>query len=198
VRILGITASKAYLSRSFLLSVTMQHKIAPQVSQSLIPYGLEIGQASMRAELPHAKLDHDEIPMNWPARKRWSLTIVVVFMTATVTFCSSIHTAAIEGVAISFGCSKTVATLGVTTFLIGFATGPLLFAPLSEVWGRSLVFRITLFLFFCFNIGCALAPNIAALLVFRFLCGFFGSPTGRLRAVFPPRKPLACLTLGSD
>lgn len=143
----------------------------------------EIFQETVQPELPQIKLDPEETPLNWSMKKKWSATIVVVLMTATITFCSSIHTAAISGVARSFECSHTVATLGVTTFLLGFATGPLLFAPLSEVWGRCLVFRITLFLFFCFNLGCALAPNIAALLVLRFLCGFFGSPTGKCPAI---------------
>lgn len=101
-------------------------------------------------------------------------------MTATIAFCSSIHTAAITSVAQAFDCSRTIATLGVTTFLLGFGSGPLIFAPLSEIYGRNQIYRITLLLFFLFNIGCALSPNIAALLVFRFLCGFFGSPTGKL------------------
>lgn len=99
-------------------------------------------------------------------------------MTAIVAFCSSIHTAAITAVANDLDCSTTVSTLGVSTFLIGFASGPLLFAPLSEMYGRNPIYRITFLLFAVFNLGCALSPNIASLLVFRFLCGFFGSPTG--------------------
>jgi len=170
---------------------TMQRWPPPQVSEEIISRSLhqrppgkgEMQQTSMQTEFLQIKLDPEEMPVNWPARKKWSSTIVVVLMTATITFCSSIHTTAIGGVAISFECSETVATLGVSTFLIGFATGPMLFAPLSEVWGRSVVFRITLFLFFCFNLGCALAPNIAALLILRFLCGFFGSPTGTPSAI---------------
>jgi MFS family permease len=99
-------------------------------------------------------------------------------MTATIAFCSSIHTAAISSVAEYFDCSQTVSTLGVSTFLLGFGSGPLIFAPLSEIYGRNPIYRITLFIFVIFNLACALSPNIAALLAFRFLCGFFGSPTG--------------------
>jgi Na+/melibiose symporter-like transporter len=143
------------------------------------PTGEDYGrQTHLPTDSPPIKLEPHENPLNWPATKKWSATIVIVLMTATITFSSSIHASAIGGVSKEFGCSRTIATLGVTTFLLGFATGPLLFAPLSEVWGRSLVFRITLGLFFCFNLGCALAPNVAALLMLRFLCGFFGSPTG--------------------
>lgn len=55
-------------------------------------------------------------------------------MTATIAFCSSIYTAAITSIADEYSCSTTVAILGVTTFLLGFALGPLIFAPLSETW----------------------------------------------------------------
>lgn len=152
------------------------------------------------------RLEHHELPTNWPALKKWSATLVIVLMTASITFASSIHTAAIDGVSQSFNVSKTLATLPVTTFLLGFATGPLLFAPLSEVLGRTLIFRVVLGIFCCFNLGCALAPNVEALLVLRFLCGFFGAPTvtnsgGSLADIWPQSHrsvPFALFTTGSS
>jgi hypothetical protein len=137
---------------------------------------------ALQGDFSQIKLEPEENPFNWPAQKKWMATIVIVFMTANITFCSSIHTAAIPGVTKTFACSPTVATLGVTTFLVGFASGPMLFAPLSEALGREIVFRITMFLFFCFNIGCALSPNLPALLILRFFSGFFGSPVGKQSA----------------
>lgn len=59
-------------------------------------------------------------------------------MTATVAFCSSIYTAAIEAIAVHYHCSRLVSTLGLSTFLLGFAVGPLLFAPLSEIWSVTI------------------------------------------------------------
>jgi MFS family permease len=40
-----------------------------------------------------------------------------------------------------------------------------------------MIFRLVLGLFVVFQTGCALAPNIASMIVFRFFSGFFGSPT---------------------
>ncbi|KAI4591791.1 hypothetical protein KJ359_012595 [Pestalotiopsis sp. 9143b] len=150
-------------------------------------------------------LDDNENPLAFSPARRWACTILVATMTASIAFCSSIHTAAISSVQQSFACSRTVSTLGVTTFLLGFGSGPLIFAPLSEVFGRNPVYRVTLFLFVLFNLGCALSPNIAALLVFRFLCGFFGSPTvtnsgGSLTDIWPSSHrsvPLALFTAAS-
>ncbi|KAK7190218.1 hypothetical protein DPSP01_006750 [Paraphaeosphaeria sporulosa] len=152
------------------------------------------------------QLEPDEMPTNWRASKKWSATLIIVLMTANITFASSIHTAAIMGVSEAFHVSETVATLPVTTFLLGFATGPLLFAPLSEVLGRTLIFRVVLGLFICFNLACALSPNIYALLILRFLCGFFGAPSvtnsgGSLADIWPQSQrsvPFALFTTGSS
>ncbi|KAL1633413.1 hypothetical protein SLS58_011104 [Diplodia intermedia] len=108
-----------------------------------------------------------EDPLSWHPSKKWRCTIVIVAMTTTISFCSSIHTAVLADVAKSFSCSRTVATLGVSTFLLGFAAGPLIFGPLSEVWGRNPIYRAVLLFFVVFNVGCALAPNVASLLIFR-------------------------------
>ncbi|KAK9414596.1 hypothetical protein SUNI508_11034 [Seiridium unicorne] len=114
-------------------------------------------------------LDHSENPFELSSARRWACTLMVIRMTATIAFCSSIHTAATTSVAEDFNYSRTVSTLGVSTFLFGFASGPLISAPLSELYGHNPIYRITLFLFVAFSLGCALAPTIAALLVFRFL-----------------------------
>lgn len=123
-------------------------------------------------------LDQDEDPQNWTAGNKRVCTMVNVSMTATIAFCPSIYTSTITYLSSDFHLSRTVATLGVTTFLLGFAAGPLLFAPLSEVWGRRAVFFATMPLFIVGNVACAVAPNIVVLLVFRFVCGIFGSPSG--------------------
>lgn len=55
------------------------------------------------------------------------------------------------------------------------AFGPLIWAPLSEIYGRVPVYHITNTGFLAFTVGCALAPSLPSLIVFRFFAGFFGS-----------------------
>lgn len=50
-----------------------------------------------------------------------------------------------------------------------------LWAPLSEVYGRRLIFIVSYFFLTIWSVGCALSKTVPQLLVFRFLCGFFGS-----------------------
>jgi MFS family permease len=61
-------------------------------------------------------------------------------------------------------------------YLLGFAAGSLVSGPLSEILGRNVVYTASLTLFMIFIMGSALAPNLGAQLVFRFLAGIFGCP----------------------
>lgn len=51
----------------------------------------------------------------------------------------------------------------------------ILLAPMSELYGRSIVYHVSNIGFVAFLIGCALAPDLNSLVVFRFLCGCFGA-----------------------
>ena len=53
--------------------------------------------------------------------------------------------------------------------------GPLFLSPLSEIYGWRIVLNISTSFFVLFQIGCALAPNLPALIVFRLLTGIGGS-----------------------
>jgi MFS family permease len=61
-------------------------------------------------------------------------TLTVVGIAGIVGFSSSVHTPAITAIAEDFDTSRQLSTLGATTYLIGSAFGPLIFAPLSEIW----------------------------------------------------------------
>ena len=82
---------------------------------------------------------------------------------------------AIPAIAETLDTNSTVATLGLTTYLCGFAIGPLIWAPLSEEWGRRPVYLISWFVFTVFQLPCALAVTPSMLIVSRFLAGTFGS-----------------------
>lgn len=59
----------------------------------------------------------------------------------------------------------------VSVYIVGFVFGPLATAPLSELYGRSIILNTTNALFFVFTIACALSTNLAMFIVFRLLVG---------------------------
>ena len=71
--------------------------------------------------------------------------------------------------------SQQQLALPVSVFLIGYIFGPLLFSPLSEVYGRRVILLISFAAYTASTCGCALAPTWSGLLVFRFLVGFAAS-----------------------
>jgi len=75
-----------------------------------------------------------------------------------------------------FGCSEIVAQLGTALFALAFGTAPLLLAPLSEdPLGRFPMLLISAVLYSLAELAQALSPNVAFLLVMRFVGGSFGS-----------------------
>ncbi len=73
--------------------------------------------------------------------------------------------------------SPSFATFCVSVFVLGFACGPLVLPPLSEMYGRVVVYNTTNVLFLGFTMLCAVSRNEAMFLVFRFLSGFAGVAT---------------------
>ena len=71
--------------------------------------------------------------------------------------------------------NESLASFIVSIYLIGYIFGPLVVAPLAELYGRSPLYHAGNVLFIIFNVACAVAPNLAGLLVFRLLAGLAGS-----------------------
>ena len=130
-------------------------------------------------------------PMNWPASKRWS-NIVVISLISIVTYvypepsgtlslslfrplASSMFAPAVPQVMADFGSNnQELASFVVSVYVIGFTLGPLVVAPLSEVYGRLAVYHISNVLFFIFTVACAVSTNVGMFTAFRFLSGCAG------------------------
>ena len=66
-------------------------------------------------------------------------------------------------------------SLVVSIYLLGFAAGPLVIAPLSEINGRLPLYHTCNVLFAAFTVACAFAPSLNSLIGLRFLQGCAGS-----------------------
>lgn len=116
---------------------------------------------------------HDpENPMNWPMWRK-SLTCVLISVLTFVTpLASSIFAPAVPALMEDFSSdSKALAAFVVSVYLLGFSFGPLVIAPLSEIYGRNIVYHCCNMGFILFLVGCALAPTLGSLIAFRFMSG---------------------------
>lgn len=119
--------------------------------------------------------DHVKNPMNWNLSKRFSCTLLLSCIAFLVTMASSIGSGTYDGIISEFGATKEVAELTTSLFLIGFATGAPILAPLSEEIGRLPIYIISLLIFSCFQVGAGSAKSMSALAICRFFSGFFGT-----------------------
>jgi MFS family permease len=120
--------------------------------------------------------DDPAMPLNFPRRVKWLIVGLLSVITLLTPFASSILAPGIGALDRDFGNDNTtVGAMTVSIYLLGYVIGPLFLAPLSEIYGRKPVLGAANVFFCVWQIGCALAPNIAALIVFRFFAGIGGS-----------------------
>ena len=120
--------------------------------------------------------DDPQNPMNFPSWKK-SLMIGLVSATCFLTpLASSMFAPGVSYLMAEFHSSnKELASFVVSVYVLGFAFGPLILAPLSEMYGRLPLYHACNLGFVAFNIACALATNLNMLIGFRLMAGLFGS-----------------------
>lgn len=106
---------------------------------------------------------------------RLYLMALAGFLTLCTAFCSSAPSSLLFEMVEDLHTTPDVVKASIFLFVASFCVGPLLWAPLSEMFGRRIIFIISFTGFVCFNVGCMLAPNVASLIVFRILAGACGS-----------------------
>lgn len=144
--------------------------------------------------------DDPRNPMRFSLAKKLMITITVSMATLVVAVSSSAYSGSIQQVIDYFGVSNEVATLGLSLFVLGFALGPLFWAPLSEFVGRQIPFFISFGVMAALLAGCTGSQNIQSLLILRFFAGAFGSAPltnsgGVISDMFPAEQRGLALSL---
>jgi MFS family permease len=70
--------------------------------------------------------------------------------------------------------SESLASFTLSTYLLGYCLGPLLVAPISELYGRVHILYFGFIGYLLSLVVCAKSTNIAEFIVFRTLMGFAG------------------------
>lgn len=95
--------------------------------------------------------------------------------TFIVSFTSAVFAPGIDYASKEFGVSPEVGQLGTTLYVLGFSSGPLIWAPGSELRGRKWPLTIAMLGGGIFTIGSAAAKDIQTLIICRFFAGMCGA-----------------------
>ena len=115
-------------------------------------------------------------PYNWTIPKKLYVVITGMMMVLNSTMGSALPSGATRVIQKYFQVNEEeLLVLPVSIYLIGYILGPLIFAPLSESYGRKIVMICTFVLFTAFVMATALSPNFASYVNFRLLAGIGAS-----------------------
>ncbi|KAF7180246.1 hypothetical protein CNMCM7691_009413 [Aspergillus felis] len=124
-------------------------------------------------------------PQNWSTRRKICTGAILAFTSICSTFDSAVFSSSTNNVSRVFGVGVEVATLSSSLYILGYACGPLVWAPFSELQGRRLPILIGMLGFGIFNTAVAVAKDLQTLLICRFFSGVFGScPLAVVAAIF--------------
>lgn len=114
-------------------------------------------------------------PHNFSLVRKIAYCCAVGMAALSVSMGSALFAESSEDIVVLFHVGTTVATLGTSLFVMGFASGPIFFGPLSELYGRKIVLVISSFGYVCFSFAVATAKDIQTIMICRFFAGFIGA-----------------------
>ncbi|KAF2633748.1 MFS general substrate transporter [Macroventuria anomochaeta] len=115
-------------------------------------------------------------PLNWPAWKK-SLNIACIFLMCIISpFTSSVFAPAIPSLMLSFHTTEPyLSSFVLSVYVLGYAIGPLVISPLSELFGRIPLYHFCNTLFSICTLLCGRTTSTRTLAVTRLFAGMGGS-----------------------
>jgi MFS transporter, DHA1 family, multidrug resistance protein len=125
--------------------------------------------------VPHSLTSSAVAPVKAPI---WLLVLITI----SGTLAMHLFVPALPDAAQSFGASVPAMQATISVYIIGLATGQLVYGPLSDGLGRRMMLMIGLGLYACASLAAAAAPNVHTLIgarLFQALGGCAGLALGR-------------------
>ncbi|GFF62610.1 uncharacterized transporter C1529.01 [Aspergillus udagawae] len=116
--------------------------------------------------------DDPQNPQNWSLLRHWWMIGLVSAVTFNISMASTVTAPAVPLIMERFkNNSSELESFVVSVCIIGFVFGPLVVAPLSELYGHAVILHTTNILFLVFTIASAVSTNLGMFIAFRLLMG---------------------------
>ena len=115
-------------------------------------------------------------PVNFSGAIKFVNVGIVSALTFITPLASSMFAPGVPQLMEEFHSSnESLAGFVVSVYVLGFAVGPLILAPASELLGRVVIYHVCNIGFTVFTVACAVSSDLGMLVAFRFFQGCFGS-----------------------
>jgi MFS transporter, DHA1 family, multidrug resistance protein len=99
------------------------------------------------------------------------MALVLGLLSAIGPFAIDMYLPALPTIGSTLGASIGEVQASLMVFFVALGLGQVIYGPLSDMFGRKLPLYAGLVMFMVASVGCALAPNIQALVAWRFVQG---------------------------
>ncbi|KAG5417932.1 hypothetical protein I9W82_004260 [Candida metapsilosis] len=114
-------------------------------------------------------------PRNYPVWKKFLFCLTAGYSAFYVSFGSAFFSQGNKEIREIFHVGQTVAALATSLYVFGFALGPVVYGPLSELYGRKPIMVFSALGYSVFLFGVATAKDLQTIMLCRFFAGFIGS-----------------------
>ncbi len=131
-----------------------------------------ITTANMSEQVTWDGPDDPTNPINWSLSLKLMITSLMSFFTL-ITITSSLMIAPVlSEISTDLGTTDESETqLALSIYVLGYASGPLIFAPLSEIYGRRQILLMSNVFYILWNTVAGFAKTEGLLIAARFLSG---------------------------
>ena len=124
---------------------------------------------------------------------RTKLVLILGLLSAIGPFSIDMYLPAFPAIAADLRTTPDMVSYSLSSYFIGICAGQMLIGPLLDRFGRKRPLYGGLILYVLSSIGCAYAPSIESLIVFRFFqaaggCAGMVTPRAIIRDVFPVQE----------
>ena len=104
-----------------------------------------------------------------------ALTVLLALLTAIGPLSTDMYLPSLPRIVDDFGSSIARVQLTLSVFLVGFATGMLVYGPLADRYGRRPILIAGLTILLVGTLACAIAPTVETLIAGRFIQALGGA-----------------------
>ncbi|KAI1143240.1 MFS general substrate transporter [Hypoxylon sp. FL0543] len=114
-------------------------------------------------------------PFNWPRWLKWAVTLLTSLGGMVTLMSSTMIAPALPDISRDLHTNDATTQMTLSIFVLSYALGPMVLAPMTEVFGRKPVWILSCCFYILWNTVCGFSRTNSVLIASRFFAGLGGS-----------------------
>lgn len=114
-------------------------------------------------------------PYNWPQWTKWAVTILTSLGGMVTLMASTMMAPALPAISQDLHTDDATTQMTLSIFVLSYAFGPMLLAPMTEVFGRKPIWILSCCFYILWNTVCGFSLTNSVMIASRFFSGLGAS-----------------------